>query len=92
MAIEFDESLAIRSIPAAALKRARQAALIQRRLSATGDLDQIRSEALAAINGTSADDEASEEKRLRLLYQQVYTQAELKAFIHHSLAELGFDD
>lgn len=92
MAIEFDEFIKLRSIPASPQIRARQAALIQRRLTAAGSLDQIRAEALSAINNTAVGDAPSEEKRLRLLYRDVYTQDELEAFVNASLAELGFDD
>lgn len=90
VALEFDELLIIRPIPASAALQARQASLIQRRLTAAGSLDQVRAEALAAINITKQTDEPSEIKRLRLLYQQVYTQNELSAFVQNSLAELGF--
>jgi hypothetical protein len=91
MPLQFKEELRLMPIAAAARVSARQATIIQRRLAAS-NLNQIRAEALAAINNTSPADEASEIKRLRLLYQAVYTQDELARFVAASLAELGFTD
>jgi hypothetical protein len=91
MPLEFDEFLTLKPIPTSPRRSARQAALIQRRLAmAGGDFDLIRSQALAAINRTSPEDEPAEEKRLRLLYKEAYTQEELAKFVESSLVELGF--
>ncbi len=90
MPLEFKETLTLQPIPMSRQLAVRQAALIQRRFSVVDGLAQIKAEALKAINKTSPDDSPSEIKRLRLLYQSVYTQEELTMFVASSLAELGF--
>jgi len=90
MTIQFDERLTLLPIPASSKMTARQAGLIQRRLNAVGDIDQIRAEALDAIYNTSQDDEPSEVRRLRLLYRDAYSRDELVQFVALSLLELGF--
>ena len=92
MSIQFDEALLLKPIPVSRQLMALQAALIQRRLSSVGSLDQIRAEALDAVYNTSHNDEPSEIKRLRLQYKEAYTRDELMLFIVSTLAEQGFSD
>ena len=92
MPLAFKETLTLQPIPVSRQLAARQASLIQRRLAATGSLARIKAEALGAINKASPDDPSSEIKRLRLLYQSVYTQQELTMVVDSSLAELGFSE
>ncbi|HHI93810.1 MAG TPA: hypothetical protein ENK04_09935 [Gammaproteobacteria bacterium] len=92
MPLVFKETLTLQPIPMSRQLAARQASLIQRRLAASGSLARIKAEALGAINKASPDDPPSEIKRLRLLYQSVYTQQELTMFVDSSLAELGFSE
>jgi len=92
MPLEFKETLTLQPIPMSRQLAARQAALIQRRFAVVDGLARIKAEALKAINKTSPDDPPSEIKRLRLLYQSVYTQEELTMFVASGLAELGFRD
>lgn len=90
MALEFAEHLDLEPIPTAPGRAARQALILERRRVATGGIDQVHAEALAAIDATSADDEASELKRLRLLYREAYTRDELAGLVTAGFARLGF--
>lgn len=90
MALAFQEVLRLRPVPGGAGRAARQALAVRHRLTALGgDYSLLRAEAIHAITNASPEDEPSELRRLRLLYQHAYTEAELGALVDAALRALG---
>lgn len=58
-------------------------------MAALGGADAATQAALEAILTASPEDPSSELKRLRLLYQHVYTRQELEGLITNTFAALG---
>ena len=89
MAIVFDEIFDVPPIPASRENTLRQVAFFQQQAQENGGIDAVKTGAIATIYNTSADDEPSELKRLRLLYKDVYTRAELEKLVDTTFANLG---
>ena len=89
MAIEFDEIFNVPPIPATKENTVRQVAFFLQRAEESGGIDAVKAGAIDTIYNTRPDDEPSELKRLRLLYQDVYSRAELEKMIDITFADLG---
>lgn len=92
MSIEFQHTISLLPIPTDSRRAARQARVFEQRLVAVGDLDALKAEALDAIIQTSNSDDPGELKRMRLLFKDVYTEAELQEYISASFVAFGFTD
>jgi len=90
--LNFKSKAVIQPIPADSLRAARQARVFEKRLQALGSLDALKAQALDVINQASEEDEPAEITRMRLLFRQVYTQAELGEYVAASFATLGFTE
>lgn len=87
--VEFSDSLDLLPIPVSCRRAARQALLLQRKIASAGGIEPAKRAAVEAILGATPSDPPSEVKRLRLLYQHVYTCDELETLVTHTFAALG---
>jgi hypothetical protein len=92
MPLEFNKFINIPPIPIDASRAAAQAVMILKRANSVGSMARAKNEAADAIFKTMPDDIASEQKRLRLLYQKVYTKSELINLVDITFAKLGLID
>ena len=82
--------IVLKPLPTSSAIAARQASSLGARVAALG-LPGARDEALNALLAVSQADTPSERKRLRLLYRQVYSPAELSGLIERTFVKLGLE-
>lgn len=87
--MEFPETIDILPLPATPARAARQALLIQGKVDQAGSIPAAVRAAVDAIYAVTPEDESSEIKRLRLLYQRAYSRAELEGLVRATLTGLG---
>jgi len=77
----FNEVFQIPFIPSSVSLTAKQVRAVNSRVKNFSNLQEAKAAALQAILDTSSESPPSELKRLRILYQRVYTTQELTNFI-----------
>jgi hypothetical protein len=92
MSFVFSDFLNIAPIPVSSLQAARQSVVIGKKIEEAGGPAAGRDAAVAAIMNATTADEPTEIRRLRLLYQRAYSEAELGHLVDRTFDFLGFLD
>lgn len=90
MALKFTRVIDLVPIPVEASNAARQAVAASQRATQLGGLAAVKAAMVDHIYAATPQDPPSEQKRLKLLYQAVYTREELARLVGNTLAQLGF--
>ena len=91
MSISFKEEFSIPLIPSTPSQTAFQALFVKERVDHHNTIEEAKLAAVQAILNTTANDPPSELKRLRLLYQKVYTKSEMMSLVSNHFELLHID-
>jgi hypothetical protein len=92
MSFVFKDSLDIAPIPVSPMQAARQSVAIALKIDEAGGPAAGRDAAVAVIINATTADEPTEIRRLRLLYQRAYSEAELGRLVERTFEFLGLLD
>ena len=89
MSIEYKQFIDIPHIELAYTQKLKQAIKFNKKIKNNTDYNQVKQKAVDDIVNTTIDSKPSEIRRLRLLYKEVYSKAELEKLTIAILKEYG---
>lgn len=90
MGLKFARAIDLVPIPVEASNAARQAVAASQRAAELGGLAAVKAAMVDRIFAATPQDPPAEQKRLQLLYQNVYTREEIERLVGNTLVQLGF--